>query len=1170
MDPAVSRAGEAEINSCLEAAWQQVRRVLDIGDEGWRLNLSERVELREVRDAWLCPVTRRVLDTTIGGLTPYVAKGLTDDALKAAPIRMPYLEAPFWRNVLDGARYSREEITDAIRIDPDVAELERLGVWQGLSSRIFAGLDYFQVAEHSAQIGARRLRTLERRFRRGMINVLSCSTTMEMGVDIGGLSAVAMNNAPPSAANYMQRAGRAGRRQESQAFALTLCNTSPHGEWVFRHPLWPFETAQHVSAVGLHSERIVQRHVNALALTRFFADRYDGQEFHRLSAAWFFERSDGQSSVCERFCQWLGEDAARDPWVRNGVGRLVAGSILKRLNVGRLMTMVGEQAGTASDAWRAELSPLAHERERLESRPESDPARKGNELQLQRLRGEYLLRELALRDFLPGYGFPTQVVPLVTTTAQDLKRAQRRHVQGRTREDNLGRTRQYPTRDLSQALYEYAPGSDVVVDGQVLTSAGLTLNWKIPATDEPVREPQAIRFAWECRRCGRIGTSRHQPESCESDVCLDKPPRIRIRKCIEPAGFAVYIGARASNDLSRYTYVPARRPWIAAGGEQWQSLAQSRLGRFRYSSQGKVFFYTNGSGYGFAVCLRCGRAAAESEEGGPDPSQMQGHKALRGGSANGPDGDCRGNDADYAIQRNLWLGVSKETDVFELQLRSADHRQVLKEVALSSIAVALRRALADKIGVEDREIGWAVKPFEIHETGERTVSVLLYDHATGGAGFVAQAGEHLPELLRHARRTLECPRNCDRACHACLLSFDTGHHVEQLDRHHALRILSDAFLGALQLPVENRFFGPETQLEVEPVALAIGRHVGAADSIRLHVGGDFNSWSLQDWALAKEVVRWRSEERTVEIVLPRDVDAIPREERAQLAVWGTTLGVRLLTGGRMSSSLYMLAVLYNDERTLAFAARSADALIPGQEWGSSGESAHVVRGALAGTPPALNQVDPDDLLGPPAGKVDRVVLSHGLRGPVSDFGKMFWTDILKATPGIASRIRSGTAIQEVVYQDRYVRSPLIARLVCEVFAELNEMLPEATPGLRCRVVTSPPVKSTRAGWLLGHDWASRLEIKKAIEVVFATKSMSVEVTARDVQQVPHERTLRILWTDQRRWRCHLEQGFGFLKTVGAVRHQFDAPPERQGTALANAEFDVEPKGPGIVYVRGME
>ena len=1170
VDPATDRTGEAEINSCLEEAWRQVQRVLEIGDEGSRLNLSEQVELQEVWEGSLCPVTRRVLDATVAGLTPYVVRGLTDDGLRGARIRMPRLEAPFWRNAATGARFSREEIAEAIRSDPDIAQLERLGVWQGLSRRIFAGLDYFQVAEHSAQLGARRLSTLEKRFRKGLINVLSCSTTMEMGVDIGGLSAVAMNNAPPSPANYLQRAGRAGRRQESQAFTLTLCNTSPHGEWLFRRPLWPFETAQHVSAVGLHSERIVQRHVNALALTRFFADRYGGQEFHRLTAKWFFEGSDDQSSVCARFRQWLREDAGRDSWIQAGVRRLIGGSILEGLGVRRLMAMVDKRAGMTSDAWWAEFSPLARERERLASRPEKDPARMANEFQLRRLRGEYLLRELALRNFLPGYGFPTQVVPLVSTTAQDLERARRRRGRDRTREDNLGRTRQYPTRDLPQALREYVPGSDVVVDGQVLTSAGLTLNWKIPATDEPVREPQAIRFAWECRRCGRVGISRHQPESCGSDVCADATPMMKIRRCIEPAGFAVYIGARASNDLSRYTYVPTRSPWIAASGEQWQSLPQSRLGRFRYSSRGRVFFYANGSGHGFAVCLRCGRAASENEEGGPEPSQMQGHKALRGGSATGPDGDCRGNDAEYAIQRNLWLGASRETDVFELQLRSADHQGGLDEVASSSIAVALRRALADKIGVEDREMGWAVKPSEMDETGERTMSVMLYDHATGGAGFVAQAGEHLPELLRRARHTLDCPRGCDKACHACLLSFDTGHHVERLERQRALMILSDAFLGALELPAADRLFGPETRLEVEPVALAIARQLGAADSIRLHVGGDFDSWSLQDWPLASEIMRWSEEGRTVEIVLPRDVDGIPREERALLAGWGTTLGVRLLSGGRTRAGRYWLAVLYDGNRRLAFAAGSKEALIPGWGWGISGESAHVVRGPLNEMPVASRQVEPADLLGPPSGKVDRVTLSHQLRGPVTDFGRAFWTGILDVAPSVAHRIRGGAAIREVVYQDRYVRSPLVALLVSEVFAELSRAGGEAADATRFRVVTTPPPKSTRAGWLVVDDWSTRQELKRTLEAVLGAKSMRVEVTLRDVKHMPHERTLRIVWTDQRTWRCHLDQGFGFMRTVNTVRHQFDASPQRQATALAAEDFDVQPKGQGIVYVSGVD
>src|SRR5690606_28899228 len=112
-----------------------------------------------------------------------------------------------------------------------------------------------------------------------------------------------------------------------------------------------------------------------------------------------------------------------------------------------------------------------------------------------------------------------------------------------------------------------------------------------------------------------------------------------------------------------------QQPWIATSGEQWQSLTRPELGRFRYSPTGQVFDYSQGSGgHGYAICLQCGRAAAETERGGELPDTMKDHRPLRGGRAALEDGRCRGNESTFAIRREHWLGVSKETDVFELQL----------------------------------------------------------------------------------------------------------------------------------------------------------------------------------------------------------------------------------------------------------------------------------------------------------------------------------------------------------------------------------------------------------------------------------------------------------------------------------------------------------------------
>ena len=99
----------------------------------------------------------------------------------------------------------------------------------------------------------------------------------------------------------------------------------------------------------------------------------------------------------------------------------------------------------------------------------------------------------------------------------------------------------------------------------------------------------------------------------------------------------------------------------------------------------------------------------------------------------------------------------------------------------------------------------------------------------------------LPKLLRAAREILACPRACDRACHACLLTFDTQHKLDRLDRNKALQALSQDILAALDLPPELHVFGDgENRYELEPLPVALAREfqrTGATD-IQIFLDGD--------------------------------------------------------------------------------------------------------------------------------------------------------------------------------------------------------------------------------------------------------------------------------------------------------------------------------------------
>ena len=1148
-----SHSSKDRVNEMLQHAWMALYQYFQPVEDGYLLKLRDITVLSELHIGEICPYTTRVLDATLNGLSPYLPEhGELEKCRRFEPPRVP---KPYWRD-LSGRGADHEEIAEWLETDPRVQQARELGVWSNLNDRIVANTPYFEVAEHSAQLDGKRLRALERRFKNGELNVLSCSTTMEMGVDIGGLSAVIMNNAPPSSTNYLQRAGRAGRRGEGVSFAVTLCPSSPHGEQVFDNPLWPFTSKIGIPHVAFDSERLAQRHVNSLCLGAFLEGRRD---VRRLKTGWFFQPDEELGSIPGRqFVEWCHGEAETDIRLMQGLRRLIEGTALATAETTQLLKTSAATLDQVSTAWRHEIDALRKDAARFQNGSgQSDaPAIQAIKHQISRLEKEYLLRELANRQFLPSYGFPIGIVSFVPLTMEELKR---KELNRKDREEAFGKRLGYPSRQIEMAIREYAPGAEVVMDGRVYESGGVTLNWHLPPGVESVSEVQSLRHVWHCHECGATGDSHSSPDRCPQCDGAVTP-----RKYLEPAGFAVDIRHSPHNNVVTPTYIRVEPPWISCPTPEWTPLADPRIGRFRYTDSGHLFHGSGGLGrHGYAVCLRCGRAV--SEVGRPSENDLpkvfqEGHSRLRGGKD--PDGSSQCDGAGFAIQRGLWLGGSRITDVFELQLAGLN-----EDATALSLGIALRRTFCHRLGIEEEEVGVTVRPSKSAE-GTAQQSIFLYDAATGGNGYVAALRDHVALALRESIIVLDCVKKCDAACHGCLLTFNTQHDSTKLDRHKALGFLTTERLDGLSLKERDRLLGPNSRVLMRPLFRHLAEVAGESDvkEIRLWMGGNSDSWDVEDFLLYRELLLWTDDKRQVCLIVdPTTWNGLSDGNRYSLAALVTAargrVEVHLAPAPKTDlGNGQVVAVAGGSSEHIVWATSNEDVVSMNETWGWFPEGVRAIFARITSPlrPLQTDAVSIEQLRPQPEPGSTELDIYKELDGRIEGFGSRFWSHVHNGCRPLKEQFEQGK-LTRVTYRDRFMTTPWALLLLQELLLHLVEK-GWANSGTALEVFTlqlsarrlrrNPPANSDRqtvhGNWQ--DDAARQLFFGQAIDTgrgPLCWKGPSKLKTG----DAPHFRELRLEWDDSCVWTLKLDKGLASWRCCPSADFPFDKGSHEQVVSL---------------------
>ena len=611
------------------------------------------------------------------------------------------------------------------------------------------------IQEHTAQLSSKRAREIQADFIKGNVNVLSCTTTFELGVDVGDLRAVFMRNIPPTTANYTQRAGRVGRRAGKPGYAITFARLRPHDIAHFNDPAKIIAGETRVPMCYLDNAAIAVRHVFAVAMSEFFRYAHEvlNKDFsHDYND--FMDLSSAEPNGLKELQTYL---ASRPNSIRSQIARIIPQnlSVANEIGVERWKWVAklvnpldwrnGKEGGRLPIAHSLKHADFERIQEGIEQNIDvNDRLTSSLFKSRDALKKEKTIAVLAENGILPKYGFPTDLVELHLPVIQQ----------------SVEENRLSLSRGMRQAIREYAPGSEIV--------AGKTL-WKSVGVKKPKGQELQVRRYGKCPTCGTfVWPIENYSDKGECPVCHNE--LLLNKKMLIPSyGF---VGEESEKGVGLRK--PRSRGHTSVHFSQhWPSEAITTNVNFpggtvrkRYAENGQLCVLNNPSA-GFHVCSYCNSAGigAESIE----------HSYW-----------CKKSGITPIIMRYDALGTSFVSDVLELVFDIDDAPSLIND-DWEAVMWALFTAAAKILEVPETELGGTMYENETHG-----ISLLIYDDVPGGAGHARQLSDRVVELAQEAYKVVDGHCGCgeETCCYGCIANYYNQTRQAKLSRGAAKKILA--------------------------------------------------------------------------------------------------------------------------------------------------------------------------------------------------------------------------------------------------------------------------------------------------------------------------------------------------------------------------------------------
>ena len=646
--------------------------------------------------------------------------------------------------------------------------------------------------EHTASLSTDLREEVEREFADRKVNVLSCTTTMEMGVDLGDLEAVVNLNVPPSIANYQQRTGRAGRRAQAAPFCVTVAKNSNFDQAVVKSFSTYLDSSPSAPFIHLDNAELFLRHQQSVLFSHLFRHRISDLTVNAPSLKSLLGEVFAKNELrlfTESLMSWLegakGIDAISE-----------AESLVERLPV--QSRSIGARGIALRNHFLTVVREFAEEvcerftkyTEKMEEMKESNELSRAAYWQRMRedFMGQFLVTQLSHRGLIPTYSFPVHSLTL--------------EVIGDRSHKHFVKSDVALSRDASQGISEYAPGAEVIANGRIWESAGLAY---YPKAFMPER------FYVACTECFHvdIGDAPDEiPPACSN--CNNTDGR-RKRRFVEPQGFVTSYTQSKGRDPggSRLRPKPADEAKLIAAPRD-DAFASTDLTFLRTALlkakggeglPGALFIANRGVyGEGYYRCTRCNfsKPIEKLKASAAPGTKAAGKTRLDSKVRHDDPMDGKTCPNEQLSRSGLDFVHRFQTDVRlfrflpAMPAPGAEHTNPRRfhERFARTVAEAIRLAATELLHLYPGEVR---SIYRLYGSEGGRLEVVLYDGVPGGAGYCARLGEpsfSIPDLVALAKKRLDCSQGCETGCRSCLCDYGNQRYWDTFERKAAHEWLS--------------------------------------------------------------------------------------------------------------------------------------------------------------------------------------------------------------------------------------------------------------------------------------------------------------------------------------------------------------------------------------------